>query len=159
MQLPSRYWTGPGWFFILYLSVKYNGMKLLTVLSILFCVAACKPSTGIGKQLDGSDSLVINFNTPNTNTIDRSVTTTEEKAINKLAHFVDAKPAQAYKRGYDGNLMFYKKGQLLGDVAFNYSGEGCHHFILNVSGVLTPTTMSNEAADFLSSLAKGKNWY
>lgn len=134
-------------------------MKLVIALFFLSSFAACTSSTAIGKQLDGSDSLVINFNTPHTNTIDHTVTTTEAKAINKLVHFVDAQPAEAYKCGYDGNLMFYKKGELTGDVAFNYSGEGCQHFILSVNGTLTPAKMSKEAADFLSSLAQGKGWY
>ena len=134
-------------------------MKLFIALVFLVSIAACKQATAIGKQLEGSDSLVINFNTPGSNIIDHTVTTTEAKAINKLVHFADSKTGEAYKCGYDGNLMFYKKGVLAGDVAFNYSGEGCHHFIMNVNGTLTPTTMSNEAADFLSRLATGKGWY
>ncbi len=67
--------------------------------------------------------------------------------------------AEAYKCGYDGNLMFYKEGKLMADVAFNYSGDGCHHFIQEINGTLTSTAMSNEAADFLKSLAEGKGWY
>lgn len=135
-------------------------MKLMAALSILILIVSCQQPGTVGKQLEGSDSLVINFNTPGTNTIDHSVTTTESKAINKLVHFADGKtiPAPA-KCSYDGNLQFYKHGVLSGDVAFNYSVEGCHHFILNANGTLTPTTMSNEAAHFLKSLAAGNNWY
>jgi hypothetical protein len=86
------------------------------------------------------------------------VSTTEEKAIDKLARFVDGKDAEAYKCGYDGNLVFYKEGNLRADVSFN-TGEGCRHFILMLNGALTSTAMGNEAADFLKSLAEGKDWY
>jgi hypothetical protein len=55
--------------------------------------------------------------------------------------------------------MFYKKGTLIGDVSFNYSGDGCHHFIMLLDDKLTPTVMSNEADDFLKSLGEGKGWY
>ena len=111
------------------------------------------------KQLSASDSLVINFNVPQTNNIEKTVTTTEKKAIKKLAGYVDGKSTENYKCGYDGTLMFYKQGVLVNDVSFNYSGEGCRHFIMKVDDHLAATTMSNEAADFLKSLAEGKGWY
>jgi catabolite regulation protein CreA len=135
-------------------------MKTILLLATVITLSSCG-GTGsvVGKQLSGSDSLVINFNIPQTNNIAKTVTTAESKAIKKLSNYVDSKTTEAYKCGYDGNLLFYKKGVLVGDVAFNYSGDGCHHFILSVDGKLTPTAMSNEAADFLKSLAEGKGWY
>jgi len=135
-------------------------MKILCFISAIILLVACSHSgSAINKQLSGSDSLVINFNIPQTNNIEKTLTTTESKAIKKLSGFVDSKTTEAYKCGYDGNLMFYRKGILAGDVAFNYSDDGCHHFILTVSYTLTATTMSNEAADFIKSLADGKGWY
>ncbi|MDZ4793278.1 MAG: hypothetical protein SGI83_03285 [Bacteroidota bacterium] len=131
----------------------------LFLVAVMFLASCSKSGSAISSQLSGSDSLVINFNKPQTNTIEKSVMTIEGKAIKKLSGFVDSKTAEAYKCGYDGNLMFYRQGILAGDVAFNYSGDGCHHFILSVGDKLNPTTMSNEAADFLKSLAEGKNWY
>ena len=134
-------------------------MKFLSFLAAIVFLTACSGGSAVSKQLSGADSLIINFNTPQTNTIDKTTYTTESKAIKKLARFVDGKSAEAYKCGYDGNLMFYKKGQLVGDVVFNYSGDGCHHFIMELEGKLTPTAMSNEAADFLRSMAEGRGWY
>ncbi len=122
-------------------------------------IVSCSEQSANGKQLGGSDSLVINFNEPQTNNIAKTVTTMESKAIKKLAGFVDSKTAAAYKCGYDGNLLFYKAGKLTGDISFNYSGDGCHHFIQEVNGNLSSTAMSNEAANFLKSLAEGKDWY
>ncbi len=135
-------------------------MRNLLFYSLLIIISSCSGSgSAVSKQLSGSDSLVINFNTPQSNTIAKTMNTTEDKAIKKLSKYVDSKAGEAYKCGYDGNLMFYKKGILVGDVSFNYSGDGCHHFMMSVKDELAPTVMSNEAADFLKSLAEGKGWY
>jgi catabolite regulation protein CreA len=135
-------------------------MKTILLLATVITLSSCG-GTGsvVSKQLSGSDSLVINFNIPQTNNIGKTVTTAESKAIKKLSNYVDSKTTEAYKCGYDGNLLFYKKGVLVGDVAFNYSGDGCHHFIMMIKDELAPTAMSNEAADFLKSLGEGKGWY
>jgi len=134
-------------------------MKFLCSVAVLFSLISCGSQSAISNKLDGSDSLVINFNTPQTNNIEKTVTTTERNAIKKLMQYIDSKTAEAYKCGYDGNLIFYRHGAFVGDVSFNYSGDGCHHFIMMVDGKLTPIVLSNEAADFLKSLAEGKGWY
>lgn len=135
-------------------------MRNLLFYSLLIIISSCSSSgSAVSKQLSGSDSLVINFNTPQSNTIAKTLSTTEDKAIKKLIRFTDKKSSEAYKCGYDGNLMFYKKGILIGDVSFNYSGDGCHHFMMSIKDELTPTIMSNEAANFLKSLMEGKGWY
>lgn len=135
-------------------------MRIILSLIILIILAACGGSgSATGKQLSGSDSLVINFNTPQTSNIAKTVNTTDSRAIKKLINYVDGKTADSYKCGYDGNLMFYKKGMLLGDVSFNYSMDSCRHFIQMNDDKLNLTVMSNEAADFLKSLAEGKEWY
>lgn len=134
-------------------------MKLFLIITIATFSVSCSDQSAIGKQLYGSDSLIINFNEVNTNNIEKTVTTTESNAIKKLVGFVDSKTTAAYKCGYDGNLLFYKKGKIAGDVSFNYSADGCRHFIQEINGGLSSTTMSNEAANFLRSLAEGKDWY
>ena len=134
-------------------------MKILVLIVITSCLVSCSKTSVISKKLSGSDSLVIQFNKPQTNFIQSTLNTTEPKAIKKLSGFVDGKSSEAFKCGYDGNLLFYKDGGLVGDVSFNFSGEGCHHFIMDVDGKLTPTKMSNEAADLLKSLSEGKGWY
>ena len=133
-------------------------MKII-LLSFLVVLLASSCSKGGSANLSGSDSLVINFNTKGTNTIEKTVTTTEKNAIKKLARFIDGKTAPEYKCGYDGNMIFYKDGKEAGDVSFNFSGEGCRHFIQLVDAKLQSTKMSDEAVDFLKSLSEGKNWY
>jgi len=91
---------------------KTVSMKLFLFVALILCFVSCSEKSATGKQLTGSDSLVINFNEPQTNNIAKTVTTTENKAIEKLAGFVDGKTSEAYKCGYDGNLLFYKKGKI-----------------------------------------------
>lgn len=109
--------------------------------------------------MESADSLVINFNEPQTNTIEKTINTTEKKAIRQVAGFIKNKAAGEYKCGYDGNIMFYRGGKLSADVSFNYSGDGCRHFILAGENGLITSVMKNDAADFLKSLREGKNWY
>jgi hypothetical protein len=125
----------------------------------IFFLASCSNNSSVNKQFSAVDSLAIKFNTPQTNNIEKTMSTTDNNAIKKITRYVDSKRAEEYKCGYDGNLMFYKKGILVGDVAFNYSGNNCRHFMQTVDGKLTSTAMSNEATDFLKSLAEGKDWY
>jgi hypothetical protein len=126
---------------------------------LLAGIFSCTGSrTEIGKQLAGSDSLEINFNTPQTNNIAKTMTTTEKTAIQKIANYIDGKTAGAYKCDYDGNLVFYKKGIVVADVSFSYATT-CRHFLLTLNGRLVSTSMSNEAADFLKGLSEGKDWY
>ncbi len=86
------------------------------------------------------------------------MTSTEKTAIKKMMNYVDGKTSEAYKCGYDGNLVFYKKGIVAGDISFNYAA-GCLHFLLKLNEKLVSTPMSDEAADFLKGLAEGKDWY
>ncbi len=133
-------------------------MRTLLLVTGFFFLASCSDRGG-NTQLSGGDSLVINFNTPNTNNIEKTLSTTERNAIKKLSRFVSGKTTASLSCGYDGNLLFYKQGTLLGDVSFNYSDTDCRHFIMSAGDKLSPTTMSNEAAAFLKSLSEGRSWY
>ena len=132
-------------------------MKILVLVLAISIFSSCSGDSPV--HLSGSDSLVINFNEPQSNSIEKTVNTTEVNAIKKLARFTGGESAPEYKCGYDGNLQFYKNGELSGDISFNYSGENCRHFIQMKEGKLTSTKMSNEAADFLKSLREGRSWY
>ena len=128
-------------------------MKRLTYYIILLAFIACSKPSAIKKQLSGTDSLVVQFNKPGTDSIQSILNATDRNAINELIGFIDSQKSPLFKCGYDGNLLFYKKGTLAGDVSFNFSGDSCKHFIMVLNGELTPTRMSNKAADFLKSLS------
>jgi hypothetical protein len=133
-------------------------MKLFLFVIIVLMTAGCKNSA-VAKKLSGSDSLVITFNAPNGDSIIKTVSTTENNAINKVIDFVDAKPAEEFKCGYDGNLIFFSKGQVIFPVVFKYKEKDCRHFLFELDGKLMSTKINNEAADFLESLEQGKIFY
>ncbi len=131
-------------------------MKLIIYIIASLLLVSCGSSTLV-KNISGSDSVAVRFNHPGTDSIIKVVEATQSHAIDKLLRFADGKETEQFKCGYDGNMMFYKNGSLTGDISFNYSKDGCHHFLHMVDGKLTATAMSNEAADFLKSLAAANN--
>jgi hypothetical protein len=134
-------------------------VKTFVFLAVVAGIFSCSGTgSAVSNQLADSDSLVINFSNPQTTQIEKTVTTTESNAIKKLARYTDGKNTEMYKCGYNGNMLFYKKGVLAGDVSFNYA-DGCLHFLQTVNGKMVSTGMSYEAADFLKGLAAGKDWY
>ena len=135
-------------------------MRIALLLATVIFLASCGSSdTEASKQLSGSDSLVINFTAPQSDSVVKSVTTTDNKAIDKIIRFVDGKEAEEFKCGYNGSFLFFSKGKLLTEVNFNYAEAGCSHFLLSIDSKLVSTVMSNEVVDFLKSLAGGKDWY
>ncbi len=144
--------------------LPYNKLVIMRIPAFFILIglltACSRPESLMAKQLDGSDSLIIRFNAPQTDSIVKTLTTTDKNAINKLTGFINNKPADLVKCGYDGNLLFYKKEKLAGDVSFNYAVVGCQHFIYAVKNdSLSVVKMSNEAVNLLKSLAEGKEGY
>jgi hypothetical protein len=131
---------------------------LFFVLSIFVLLTACSDSA-VSKKLSGSDSLVISFNAPNSDSTIKTFSATQTNAIRKMAGFIDTKTTREFKCGYDGNLIFYSKGQALLPVIFKYREPDCRHFLFEWEGKTMSTKMSGEAADFLESLEKGSNQY
>jgi len=143
----------------LFIFVKIPLMRCLSFISLVVLFASCSGGGSVSKRLAGSDSLVITFNVPNSDSIINTVSTAEAKAIRKLARFLDGIPAERDKCGYDGNMIFFKNGQEVLPVVFRYSEPGCRYFLFDVENKLTSSSMNNEAASFLQSLAKGRDWY
>ncbi|HMK24524.1 MAG TPA: hypothetical protein VK483_00740 [Chitinophagaceae bacterium] len=127
-------------------------MKTLSCIILTAFLFSCGNRSAISKKLSGSDSLVITFNAPNSDSVIRTVSTTEKKAIRKLAGFMDGKKGEEGVCGFDGNMTFYSKGEVLLPVIFQYSEESCRHFLFEMDNKVMNTTMSNEAVDFLKNL-------
>ncbi|MGQ0740538.1 MAG: hypothetical protein ACT4OJ_15925 [Bacteroidota bacterium] len=134
-------------------------MKFLSVFSLTLLLISCSRGGTVSKRLAGSDSLVITFNAPNSDSDINMISTTETQAVRKLARFLDGKPAAQDKCGFDGNMIFFKNGQQVLPVVFKYSEPDCRHFLFDIENKLTSSSMSNEAASFLQSLAEGRDWY
>lgn len=133
-------------------------MKIVAFLFTIVLLASCSGSVNTS-QLAGADSLVITFNGTNSDSIIKKVSTKEAKAIKKLSNFLDGKETEQFKCGYDGNLVFYKKGVQLLPVIFKYSEEGCRHFLFDSDGKVRSVAMSSEAESFFKSMIEGKAWY
>jgi hypothetical protein len=136
--------------------MKWTYLFFLPVFFIL--LVACSDSA-VTKKLSGSDSLVISFNAPNSDSIIKTLSATQANAIRKMAGFIDTKAVQEFKCGYDGHLIFYSKGQAMLPVVFKYREADCRHFLFEWEGKTMSTKLSGEAADFLESLEKGSSSY
>src|SRR5436190_9226043 len=91
---------------IIHLFIPFNKKMrtVLAVLIVLFCSSCGKPSA-VSKKLSGSDSLVITFNMPNSDSVRGMVNTTGKNAIRKLTHFLEGKNTMEYKCGYNGSMI------------------------------------------------------
>jgi hypothetical protein len=134
-------------------------MKWINPVLVLSIIISSCSQSAVSKKLSGSDSLVINFNKPDTDSIIKTVTTTEKNAIRKVIHFVDGKETEKLKCGFDGILVFYKQGIELPPIVFKYKKNDCRHFLMEVDGKVLNIKMSREAADFLQSLEENRTWY
>lgn len=134
-------------------------MKTISCIVLTAFLFSCGNKSAISKKLSGSDSLVITFNVPNSNSVIKTVSSTEKKAIRKLAGFMNDKKGEESKCGFDGNMIFYSKGDILLPVIFQYSEESCRHFLFEMDNKVMNTTMSNEAVEFFKSLTDGRNRY
>jgi hypothetical protein len=136
-------------------------MQRIFFLAVVVTIASCSGGgrSAISKKLAGSDSLVITFNAPLTDSVLKIVSTDNTKAIQKLGGFMKGKTTELFKCGYDGNLQFFRNGQLILPVVFKYTEEGCRTFLYDLDNKVISTEMSNEAVDFIKSLAEGKNSY
>ncbi len=131
---------------------------MIKIFFAIIFLASCN-NKGISKQLSDSDSLVITFNIPNSDSVLNTVITTESKAINRVATFLDGKRTEQKNCTYNGNIAFYSRGKVLLPVVFQYNEDSCHHFLFKMDNKVFSTSMSNEAVDFFKSLAEGKAWY
>lgn len=134
-------------------------MRPISCLVVSVFLFSCGNKSAITKKLSLSDSLVISFNIPNTDSIINMVSTTEKKAIQKLAGYPDSKKAEVSGCGFDGNMIFYRQGEIIMPLVFQFQQKGCRQFIFENDNETKSTLMSDEASDFLNSLLQEKNWY
>ena len=121
-------------------------------------LSSCSSKSPIAKQLAGSDSLVITFNVPGTDSVSNIVTTTDTRAIAKLAGYLGGKEQPKPDCGFGGNMLFFKGGQQVLPVVFHASKD-CSYFMYEMENKLLYTKVGSEAGKFLKSLNEGKNWY
>jgi len=121
-------------------------------------LSSCSSKSPIAKQLAGSDSLVITFNVPGTDSVQNVVSTTDTRAIAKLAGYLGGKEQPKPDCGFGGNMLFFKGGQQVLPVVFQLTKD-CSYFMYEMENKLHYTSVGGEAGKFLKSLNEGKNWY
>jgi len=90
---------------------------------------------------------------------DNVTITGDAKAIKKLSGYLGGKELKEQNCGFDGNMTFFKSGEALLPVVFQYNVDSCRRFIFSLEGKTIYSKMSNEVVDFLKSLGEGRNWY
>ena len=121
-------------------------------------LSSCASKSPIARQLAGCDSLMITFNVPGTDSVQNMVTTTDTRAIAKLAGYLGGKELPKPDCGFGGNMLFFKGGQQVLPVVFQTSKD-CSYFMYEMENKLRYTKVGGEAGKFLKSLNEGKNWY
>jgi len=101
---------------------------------------------------------MITFNVPGTDSVQNMVTTTDTRAIAKLAGYLGGKEQPKPECGFGGNMLFFKGGQQVLPVVFQSTKE-CSYFMYEMENKLRYTKVGGEAGKFLKSLNEGKNWY
>jgi hypothetical protein len=134
-------------------------MKALACIIITFFLFSCGKQSAIDKKLSDCDSLVITFNLPGSDSVLNIVSTTEKKAIRKLSGFMHGKNDSTMNCGFDGNMIFYSKGEITLPVIFKYSVDKCRYFKYKLDDQVMNCPMSDEGVAFFKSLAEGKPWY
>ncbi len=134
-------------------------MKTISCIVFTLLLFSCGKRSAISKKLSVCDSLVITFNIPDTDSVIKIVSATDKKAIRKLAGFLEGKKTEESTCGFDGNLIFYSKGEILQEVIFQYKEKNCRRFMFDLDNKVMTTSMSNEAANFFENLAAGNPAY
>ena len=122
-----------------------------------FLISSCGKSD-LRKKISGADEVVISFIAQG-DSIGKTVSAAEPGAVNRMIDFIEAKKADSVQVTFDGKIIFNKEGKEIQEVRFAYKDAGYRSFFYTLDGKQYYTKMSNEAADFLTALATGKEIY
>jgi hypothetical protein len=78
----------------------------------------------------------------------------DAKLVKQMAGYMDGEKTAEFKCGYDGNVVFFKKAEILFTADFKTNDVGCMHFSYMLNGALHTTVLSPEAQTFIQSLQK-----
>ncbi|MFL5789252.1 MAG: hypothetical protein ACJ748_14425 [Flavisolibacter sp.] len=133
-------------------------MKYL-ILLIIVGLLGCKESD-LKMRLKQANEVSIHFYyNSQSDSVIKIVHTNSKLAIGKLADFIDRKEVSNKFCGHDGDIVFIKNNKVIDTVYFNALQKSCRQFYFTINGRIASTTVSNEAADFLTSLWAGNSKY
>jgi hypothetical protein len=128
-------------------------------LILLLLLAGCKESE-LQKKLKSADAITVHFYlNAHSDSVIKILHTNNKDAISKLASFIDDKEINAPDCGRDGAIFFKVKDAIIDTVGFNVLQKSCRQFFFIDKGKEKVTQVSNEAADFLTSMWSGKTYY
>lgn len=127
-------------------------MKPILFFATVLLIVSCSNSPLVS-HLENSDRVVVQFKQRGADSTFKKVRTNEAHAIQTILQFADGEHIDQGNCLSDGNILFYRKDSLAGEISFNFSVDGCHHFLQQFNGKPVATKMSNEASDFLIALA------
>ena len=128
-------------------------------LILLILMNSCKDSE-LQKKLRSADNIKVHFYlNAHSDSVIKIMHSNNKDAISKLASFIDDKEINAPDCGRDGAIFFIKNDVVIDTVGFNVLQKGCRQFFFSENGKEHVTQVSNEAADFLTSMWSGKTYY
>ena len=108
---------------------------------------SCKP-TVLEKTLLSSNEVTIVYGSGS----GVPIRTNDRGAIKKLTRFIDTRERASLNCEPEGLIQFLKDGELVQEVQFSYSKEGCRQFSFVSENKQVYTKLNSEAADFFKSL-------
>lgn len=131
--------------------------KFLLSISIVVLLSSCSQSA-LRSKLSDADEVVIIFNDTDS-TKGKTVGAAMPGAVNRMIDFIDTKEAKNVSVTFDGKILFNKGGKKIQEVRFAYKDPNYRNFFFKLDDKQYYTEMSNEAANFLTALASGKEIY
>ena len=139
-------------------NLDLHSMRYISLIFLLIGVG-CKESD-LQKKLKSADAITVHFYlNAHSDSVIKILHTNNKDAISKLASFIDDKEINAPNCGRDGAIFFKNKDVVLDTVGFNVLQKSCRQFFFMEKGKEKVTQVSNEAADFLTSMWSGKTYY
>lgn len=116
------------------------------VLSLVSCGDSIK--SGLEKQLTGTDSIKVYFFDEKSNSVEKVVTVTEKSGIDEIISSISDESSEQFKCGYNGQMEFYKGGDIILSPQFN-TGDGCEHYVFRFKDRMYHKAMTAEGKQFL----------
>lgn len=129
------------------------------LLIVILIATGCKEST-YKKKLKQADAITVHFYlNAHSDSVIKILHTNNKDAILKLASFMDNKQINPPNCGRDGAIFFKVKDVVIDTVGFIVLQKNCRQFFFTENGTEKVTEVSDEAADFLTSMWSGKTYY
>ena len=119
---------------------------LIVVLFLISCGDSIK--SGLEKQLMGTDSIKVYFFDKKSNSVEKVVTVNEKSGVDEIISSISDESSEQFKCGYNGQMEFYKGGEIILSPQFN-TGDGCEHYVFRFKDRMYHKVMTKKGRDIL----------